>query len=196
MKKLFPIFIIVLILSSCGSLKVYYDYDKSVDFDQFKSFSFYPWDYKNGFQINDYDKHTILMAIQSKLESKGYKYVKDSGEMVVSLFVTLENKTSYDAYTNHYGGWAGYGGGWGYYGFGYGYGYGSGYGYGYSSTTVTETNYEEGTLIIDFFNAADKKLIWQGIGSRDVEYDLDKRDKKLPKNVNQMLARFPVASKN
>jgi len=156
MKKLLPIFIIALILSACSSLKVYNDYDKTVDFNQFKSFNFY--------------------------------WLQETG----LTFVTLKNETSYEAYTNHYGGWAGYGGGWGYYGFGYGYGYGPGY----SSTTITESNYEEGTLIIDFFNAADKKLIWQGIGSREVEYDLDKRDKKLPKNINQMLARFPVASKN
>jgi len=192
MKKLLPIFIIALILSACSSLKVYNDYDKTVDFNQFKSFSFYPWDYKHGYQINDYDKNTIYNAIQREMEEKGYQYTKEVGDLVISLFVTLKNETSYEAYTNHYGGWAGYGGGWGYYGFGYGYGYGPGY----SSTTITESNYEEGTLIIDFFNAADKKLIWQGIGSREVEYDLDKRDKKLPKNINQMLARFPVASKN
>jgi hypothetical protein len=188
MRKLFLFIASVLLLASCSSLEVIYDYDKSVNFNQFKTFSFYPWDIKNGFQINDYDKMTILNAIQSELESKGYQHVKDGGDMVVSTFVTLEGKTSYEAYTNHYGGWAGYGGGWGYYGFGYGYGYGPGY----SSTTVTQRNYQEGTLIIDVFSASDKKLIWQGIGSREVEHDLDARDRKLPKNVGEILARFPV----
>jgi hypothetical protein len=110
--------------------------------------------------------------------------------MIVSLFITVDNKTSYEAYTNHYGGWAGYGGGWGYHGFGYGYGYGPGY----STTTVTERHYTTGSLIIDIFSASDKKLVWQGIGSREVEMDLDKRDKKLPKNVAAILAKFPVAN--
>ena len=191
MKRLFPIFIIVIVLSSCNSLTVNYDYDRTVVFDNFKTFSFYPWDYKNGYQINDYDKQTIIASIKTNLESKGYQFVKEGGDIVVSIFLALENKTSYNAYTNHYNGWAGYGGGWGYSRFGYGYGYGPGY----STTTVTENHYQDGTLIIDIFSAADKKLIWQGIGSREVITDLDKRDRTLPKNVNQILARFPAVKK-
>jgi hypothetical protein len=191
MKKLFSIFVIAVVLSSCSSLEVLYDYDKSVDFNQFKTFGFYPWDYKNGFQINDYDKQTITNAIRSEMEDKGYQYQKEGAEMLISIFVTLEGKTSYEAYANHYGGWAGYGGGWGYYGFGYGYGYGPGY----TTTTVTRRNYQEGTLVIDVFSVAEKKLIWQGIGSREVEYNLEERDRELPKNVRQILAKFPNSRK-
>lgn len=187
MQKLIAIFTFIFILSSCSSLDVYYDLDQSTDFNQFKTFSFYPWDYENGFQMNDYDKETILLSIQSELEEKGYTYMKEGGELAVSIFVTAKGKTSYEAYTDHYGGWAGYGGGWGYSSFGYGYGYGPGY----SSTTVTQRNYVEGSLIIDVFDVADKKLIWQGIGSREAEYNLDKRDKILPQNVAQILAKYP-----
>jgi hypothetical protein len=189
MKKFLTSFAILLFLSSCSSLKVNYDYDHSVDFNQFKSFSFYPWDYKNGFQINEYDKETILMTIKSEMEKKGYKYQKSGGERAISIFLTIEGKTNYKAYINHYNGWAGYGGGWGYSGFGYGYGYGPGY----SITKVTKSQYDQGTLVIDAFNMANKNLIWQGIASSEVEENLDKRDRKLPKNVSQILAKFPVS---
>lgn len=192
MKNMLSIFILMLFLSSCSSLKVYTDSDKTVDFSQFKTFSLYPWDYKHGYQINDYDKGTILNAIRTEMTEKGYEFEKEGGDLVISIFITLDNKTSYTAYTDHYGGWAGYGGGWGYSGFGYGYGYGPGF----STTTVTENNYQEGTLIIDIFNAADKKLIWQGIGSKEVQTDLDKRDQQLPKNVGKILASFPAIKKN
>lgn len=192
MKKILSAFIFsIILLSSCSTLNATYDSDKSVNFSEFSTFSFYPWDWKNGFQINEYDKQTILIAIQDNLEDKGYKYVKEGGEMSVSIFLTLKDKTSYEAYTNHYGGWAGYGGGWGYSGFGYGYGYGPGF----ASTTVSEYNYEEGTLIIDVFNFNEKKLIWQGIGSRQVEPNLEKRDRMLPKNVSQILRPFPKSNK-
>lgn len=165
--------------------------DQKVNFNQFSTFSFYPWDYKHGFQINDYDKQTIMIAIQDNMVKKGYKYVKEGGDLVVSIFLTLKGKTSYEAYNNHYGGWAGYGGGWGYTGFGYGYGYGPGY----TTTTITENNYTEGTLIIDVFNATTKKLLWQGSGSRPVEQNLDKRDRTLPKNVTKILMQFPANKK-
>lgn len=191
MKNLFTLVLFVLMLSSCSSLKVYTDLDKTVDFNQFASFSLYPWDYKNGYQLNDYDKGTIYNAIKTEMTEKGYKFQKEGGDLIISIFLTLDNVTSYEAYTNHYGGWAGYGGGWGYYGFGYGYGYGPGY----STTTVTENNYQKGTLIIDIFNATDKKLVWQGIGAKEVQTDLDKRDKELPNNVGRILAAFPKANK-
>ena len=191
-KFIFLSILVASFLSSCSSLDVTTDWDRSADFNSYSTFSFYPWDYKNGYQINDYDKNTILMAIRSSLEDKGYTYVKEGGDMMVSIFITIKGKTSYQAYTDHYGGWAGYGGGWGYYGFGYGYGYGPGY---YGNTTVTRTDYQEGTLVIDIFDASKKKLIWQGIGSREIEQDLDKRDKKLPKNVHEILAQFPTAHK-
>ncbi len=191
MKNLLLFILSVLIISSCSSLKVYTDYDKTVDFNQFASFSLYPWDYENGYQLNDYDKGTIYNAIKTEMTEKGYKFQKEGGDLIISIFLTLDNVTSYEAYTNHYGGWAGYGGGWGYYGFGYGYGYGPGY----STTTVTENNYQEGTLIIDMFNAADKKLIWQGIGAKEVQTSLDKRDQELPKNVAKILASVPAIIK-
>jgi len=191
MKKLFTLLSVILLLSSCSSLDVTYDFDHSVDFKQFSTFSFYPWDYKNGYQINEYDKQTILIAIQEQMEKKGYTYQKEGGDLVISIFVTIQGKTGYEAYNNHYGGWAGYGGGWGYSGFGYGYGYGSGY----TTTTVTRYSYNEGTLIIDAFSTASKKLVWQGIGSRQVEQNWEKRDRKLPKNVAQMMLRFPLHKK-
>ena len=192
MKRIIAIITLFVSLSSCSSLDVTYDYDRSVNFNQFSTFSFYPWDYKHGFQINEYDKQTIMTAIKSEMEQKGYTYQKQGGELAVSIFLTIKGKTSYKAYTNHYGGWAGYGGGWGYSGFGYGYGYGPGF----SSTTVTQTNYNEGTLIIDVFSIANKKLIWQGIGSRQIEENLDVRDRTLPKNVAQILASFPKLKKD
>jgi len=191
MKKLLSIFTIILFLSSCSSLDVIYDMDQNIDFKEFKTFSFYPWDYKNGYQMNEYDRETILIAIQDQMEKKGYVYQKEGADIVISIFITLQGKVSYNAYNNHYGGWAGYGGGWGYSGFGYGYGYGSGY----TSTTVTEHRYTEGSLIIDAFSVASKKLIWQGIGSREAEPNLEKRDKKLPNNVAKMMIYFPVAKK-
>jgi len=189
MRKLLTTFTIIFLLASCSSLKVNYDMDQSVEFNQFKTFSFYPWDYKHGFQINEYDKETILIAIQDGMENKGYTYKKEGGDLVISLFVTLEGKTDYTAYTNHYGGWAGYGGGWGYSGFGYGYGYGPGY----SSTTVSQSYYNQGTVIIDAFSAVSKKLVWQGIGSDNTEANLEKRDRTLPKKIAQVMMKFPVS---
>ena len=182
--------LIVFILPACSSLDVTNNYDKSVDFKNFSTYSLFPWDTHNDKAINDYDKYTIISSIKDEMESRGYAYVETNGDLIVSLFVVLQNKTSYQAYTTHYGGYAGYGGGWGYYGSPWAYGYG--WGPGYSSTTVQSTNYKQGTLIIDIFQLDNKKLIWQGIGSGEVIEDLDERDRKLPKRISQVFRKFPI----
>ncbi len=184
---------ILLLLNSCSSIDVTNNYDKTVDFKKFKTYSLYPWDKQNDKIINAYDKATIINSIKDQMESRGYKLVDRNGELIVSTFVLLENKTSYQAYTNHYGGYAGYGGGWVYYGSPWAYGYG--WGPGYSTTTVRKVNYTQGTLIIDIFELAGKKLVWQGIGTGEVTDDLAKRDRTLPKNIAHIFRKFPVTKK-
>ncbi len=189
-KLLIPIMLIFLV--SCSTLQVTNNWDKSVNFKEFNTFSMYPWDKQNNKLINELDKQTIIMSVKSEMERRGFKYVEKSGELVVSIFVTLQNKTDYQAYTNHYGGYAGYGGGWGYYGSPWAYGYGWGPGYYGGSTTIRSVNYVQGTLIIDIFEVSNKKLIWQGIGSGEVDDDPATRDRRLPKSISHIFRKFPI----
>jgi len=182
------------LLASCGSVQVTNKWDKSVDFKKFFTFSMYPWDKQNDTLINTYEKDVITKAVIAEMQGRGYKLVEKGGDLIVSTFVTLENKTDYQAYTNHYGGYAGYGGGWGYYGSPWAYGYGWGPGY-YGSTTITSIDYVQGTLIIDMFEMDGKKLIWQGMGVGTVDDNPAKDDRNLPKTISHIFRRFPIAKK-
>jgi hypothetical protein len=177
--------------ASCSSVKIKNNWDKEVEFDSFKTYSLFPWDQHNEEILNDYDKMTIQGAIKNEMNSRGYKHVEKNGELIISTFVIIEEKTSYQAYNYHYGGWAGYGGGWGYYG-GPGY-YGSGL---TPTSTIYSTDYNQGTLIIDIFRLKDKRLVWQGIASGEVQTDLEKRDKRLPMTISQVFRRYPVTKKS
>ncbi len=185
----------LLLLASCSSIQVTNNWDQKLDFKQFKTFSLYPWDKQNDSIVNDYDKETITAAIMSEMQLRGYKHVEKGGDLIVSTFVTLQNKTDYQAYTNHYGGYAGYGGGWGYYNSPWAYGYGYGPGYYGGTTTITSVNYVQGTLIIDIFELKSKKLVWEGIGTGTVDDNLAARDRNLPKYISHIFRRFPVAKK-
>jgi len=186
--RILLILVLIALMTACDGVKVTNNWDKKVDFSQFKTYSLYPWDKQNDEIINDYDKQTIVTAIKSEMEKRGYEYVKSKGELVVSTFIIIDSKTSYQAYTNHYGGWAGYGGGWGYAGRAGFYAYGPVN----NSTTIYSTSYEQGTLIIDVFSFADKRLIWQGIGTAKVTDNMDKRDRRLPTAITAMFRRYPV----
>lgn len=192
MKKLL-IPILLIFLYSCSSLQVTNNFDKDVNFKSFKTYSLYPWDKQNDSVVNEYDRQTIITSVKNEMERRGYKYVEKDGELIVSMFIILKNKTDYQAYTNHYGGYAGYGGGWGYYGSPWAYGYG--WGPGFNSTTITSRDYLQGTLLIDIFELSAKKLVWQGIGTGEVDDNLAKRDRNLPKSISHIFRRFPIPKK-
>lgn len=192
-KLLIPIMLVFLV--SCSTVQVTNNWDKTLDFKEFKTFSMYPWDKQNDELINEYDRETITMSVISEMERRGYEHVEKGGELIVSTFVILENKTDYQAYTNHYGGYAGYGGGWGYYGSPWAYGYGWGPGYYGGNTTITKVDYLQGTLIIDLFELKSKKLVWQGIGTGKVDDNPATRDRKLPKTISHIFRKFPVPKK-
>ena len=84
-------------------------------------------------------------------------------------------------------GFDGYGYG-GYYGYGPGWGYGSGY----STTTINEYDYVEGTLVCDIFDKKEEKLIWEGIGTKTVDENLQTREKNIPYSVKKIMAQYPV----
>jgi len=189
MKNLLIIFSLGLILNSCSSgMDVVSDYDKSADFSSYKTFQLLPWDDDLQELMSMTAQSAIDEAIKNEMILKGYTYVEQGADLVVSTYVHLDEKTGVTAYNNYYGT-----GGYGYYGgFGYGYGYGyGGGGVGYATTTYQEYSIMVGSLIIDFYDQAERKLVWQGIGTDELSDKRAKNQKKLPSYVRQVLYDFP-----
>ena len=182
-------FSILLILNSCSGLKVVSDVDPTIDWTQYKTFEYYGWAEESDKILTRFDRDRIENSFGEEFEKRGLNYVESGGDMIVTLFIVVEQKTSQTATTTTMGGYGGYYGG--YYGYGPGYGWGPGYG-GMSTTTIQDYDYQVGTLVIDVFDAKEKKLIWEGIGTKTVDEDPQTRDKNIPKSVQKIMARFPV----
>lgn len=178
---LYSIFLLIIFLSGCSSIKVTADQDKDTDFSKYKTYSFLGWQ-KNSDQIlNRFDMERMYDAFDEEFKKRGMTFVEENGDMAVSLFLVLSKETSTTAYTDHYGG---------------GYGrynrYGYGWGGGYSTTTYTESDYLKGTLVMDAFDEASGSQIWQGIATRTVTEDPAKREKTIPQSVNALMSKFPI----
>jgi len=190
---LFGFIALIFIFSSCASsIKVSSQYDHEVDFNQYKTYSYLGWSNNSGDLMNDFDKRRVEAAFAYEFENRGMKYVETGGDVEISLFLVTEQKTATTAYTNHYGAGGpsgyGYGGGYG----GYYYGSAWGWGGGYSSTSYHEYDYTQGTLVCDVFDAKEKKLVWQSVGSGTVDDDSSSRDKGIPKAVAKIMSGYPV----
>ena len=178
--KLFPI-LIIFIITSCASVSVSSDYDKSTDFSNYKTYAFY----KKGIdkvEISDLDKRRILRAIEANMDAKGFVKSEDP-DLLVNIFTKSREKI--DIYNNAYYGWYPWYYGYGFYGPGYGYGYG--FGYNNVSTSV------EGTLFIDLIDAHKKELAWQGIGKGILasSKNIDKKVERINEFVTEIMMQYP-----
>lgn len=169
--KILPL-LLLLVFTSCSTVRVATDYDKEVNFDQYNSFAFF----KPGIdkaEISDLDKKRILRAIDSELMDKGMTK-SESPDLLVSIFT--KERERIDVYNNNFG----YGWGW------YPWYYGSYYG----GSSVSRTS--EGTLFIDLIDAKTNNLVWQGMGSADlVTQNMEKKEARIREIVQEILAKYP-----
>ncbi len=195
MKKYIYLIGLALVTTACGSgVAVTSDYDKTADFSKYKTFTYYGWADKSDQLLTQFDKDRFESAFQNEFGMRGWTVNQTDGEAIVSLYLVVDQKTSYDSYTDHYntGMYGGmYSGGYGYAGGGYG----MGMGMGSSTTTTTQRDYEVGSLIVDVFDAETKKQIWQGIGKKTISENKTKREEHINDAVAKIMKAFPIQPK-
>ncbi len=182
--KLSSAVLVAFLFTACSSTKYYVDMDKGVDFSKFKTYQYYGWAEESNKILNDIDQRRIESAFGREFDKRGMQYVEENGDLIVTLYIVTEKKTQTTANTTHMGG----------YGYGGHYGWGPAYGWGASSshTTFNEYDYTVGTLIIDVYDAKDKKLIWESIAQGTVDEKTKGREERINKIVANMMKDYPV----
>ena len=186
-KTIIYLFLASVLFSSCSSLSVTSDYDKDADFAKFKTFEYYGWAKESDKHINDIDKRRIETAFSDEAYERGLSFVKENGDLIITLFIVIKQETETTANTSYYGG--GYGG---YYGYGPGWGWGPGMGMGYSNTYYSTYDYNVGTLVIDVYDKAEKKLIFEARASKTISSNPKKREESIKYIASEMMKDYPV----
>jgi len=178
MKKIFGVIIITILISACTAIKVKQEYDKTADFNAYKTFSIYPWNAENGAFINRDDQEYLVSSVAWELESRGYKRVDYNGDLIVDIYVFLSSQTASTTYYNYYttGFWSSY--------------YYAPYGFGFS-TAYSVYQVEKGTVMINVFDSKAKKLVWHSEGKGTVESDPQYREQTIPKSIEKVFFKFP-----
>jgi hypothetical protein len=168
--KLLPV-LAFFILASCSSVRVNSDYDKKVNFENYKTYAFL----KSGVdkvEISDLDKKRILRSIDEVMSTKGF--TKDSNpDLLISIFT--KEKERVDVYNS----------------FGFGWGWNPWWGMNYTNVSTTP----EGVLFIDLIDAKTKELVWQGEGSGYLTKDTHKKDERIKTFVTKILEQYPPNKK-
>jgi Domain of unknown function (DUF4136) len=145
MKRAFFSLWLLTAIVSCGpSLRVFSDYDKDMNIASYKT---YTWlDAKaiegkgtNPLYYNELNDKRIKTAVDAEMAAKGYRWVENSGDLILHYHIVVEDKT---AVSNEP------------------------WGYNYSpywvNRRVNVYQYREGSLIIDLMDNKANTLVWRG----------------------------------
>ncbi|NQX76924.1 DUF4136 domain-containing protein [Gilvibacter sp.] len=172
MKKFLPLaLLVVLVMSSCTSVRVVSDYDTTASFNTYQSFAFFKPGVDKA-QISDLDKKRILRAIDTELTAKGM-IKSDNPDLLISIFTKERERV--DVYNNN---------------FGWGWGWNPWWGGGFGGSTVSSRT--EGTLYIDLIDTTTNELVWQGMGTANISHlSVDKKIARIQEIVGKILEEYP-----
>jgi len=178
---------IVGLFFGCSTISVNNDYDPAVDFGSLKTFSWIEKENTN--EAPTIADNTLLTdrierSVDAVLEAKGLrKAPRSEADFLISQHIGVQQKLQVD--TTQYG-----------YGYGFGYGAWGGPIGGFPSQT-TISQYEQGTLVIDFVRPENRNLIWRGTGQSRVRKTTSpqEREKLIRAAVPKILDQFPPKQK-
>ena len=175
----FLITIIDLVVSCGTSLKVISNYDKNVNFQQYKTFAVDTMRINE--RISQLNINRINNAVKADLVKKGFTENVSDPDLKVRTAAMLKDEQSAAVGTDNGGtykswDWEGSVGASRY-------------------TTYNLQNYKDGSLLIDIADAKTNKLVWEGIGNKEVGKLLKDPDKEVPAIVASVMAGFPPKEK-
>ncbi len=154
--------------------------DSSADFSAYRTFGFYaPLAMeKDGYATPT--SEAIKAAARTQMEARGYVFVTENPDLWVNINTYIEERT--DVYTTPT--------------VDYGYYYSYRHGYvlvPYWTEQTNVTRFSEGTMNIDVVDAAQNRLIWEGIAvGRIPKLKPEERNAKISAAVAEIFQRFPV----
>ncbi|MUU79562.1 DUF4136 domain-containing protein [Winogradskyella endarachnes] len=161
---------VLLVLTSCGSV-VNYDYEKSTDFSNYKTYSYYD-DMETG--LSELDTKRLMRAIDSELKTMGLTR-SDNPDFFIDIQsqqVTNRNNSTV----------------------GVGVGGGGGRGFGGVSVGIpVGQNQQTREIIIDFVDETKTGLFWQAVSESKYNSNAspEKREAVFAKLVEKVFAEYP-----
>lgn len=173
--KAFKLLILTLLVSSCSSVRVNYDYDKQIDFSSYKTYNYYS-DLETG--LSDLDSKRLLNILDDALQSKGLSLSENP-----DFYINIQSSEYENVQRNTVG--VGLGGG------------GRNVGGGVSVGIPIGQSKLSRQIIFDFIDEEGKGLFWQAVteSNYNPKASPEKRELNLETIVNKIIAGYPPERK-
>jgi hypothetical protein len=172
-----PLLLTIAFAPFAAAEKPQIQWDPAYDFSSIRTFQWQPNVESTLEQRNPFMHSRVVSAVDYELSATGLTEVQSNADVYVTYHASAENKVRLESDSYGYG-FGGYGrGGWGTYGYGVA---------GPVMTTTRVVEYEEGTLVVDIWDASDRQLVWRGTLSRVFAEDPQKAEKQVVKAIEAM----------
>ncbi len=153
---------------------VNFDYDKTVDFSTFKTYSMGQMSKLS----NPLQQQRLDQILDEQLTAKGLTKMESGGDLLVQVHAAHQNKTRITGDTMGFApGWNG----WGRYG---------GFG-GMGNTMINVREITEGQLTIDLIESKENQLVWRAIATDYLSDKPEKVAKSIQKAVTKAFKHYP-----
>lgn len=167
-----------------SSAQIHVDFNKEVNFKQYKTFRFEPGTVIRKLGVRDTDNtfmnQYIDKAVTKDLIAKGLTPSSNHPDLVITYLAGAREKQQVQNYMN----------GPGFYPYSGFYGFGGWWGPGWNNFWVR--NYEEGTIIIDVYDAKKAQLVWRAYAVSSI--NKFNEEQFVQKQVNKSFKHFPPKS--
>lgn len=179
MKKIFELPVLILLgmalAAGCATYTTQYDYDPEARFEELGTYNWLNPPGK-GQAVDELTLKRIKASLERHLAQKGYSIVTSNPDFLIAIHGGKEKKVNVVDWGYTYRGNEHYR-----------------YGYAPREKQINVYQYETGTLILDFVDAASQELIWRGSVSKVIDPNPtpEKRDKVINEAVARVLEKFP-----
>ena len=166
------VLVIALLTSSMMiAQEVQTNYMPGTDFTKYHT---YKWvNIENGAHPNQIVNQEIIQAIDSQLATRGLtKTDSDQADLYIGYQVAVNQQKQWTAF-------------------------GTGVGWGGGMATATSSTIDNGTLVLDMYDPATKKLVWTGRATKTLNPsgNPEKNQKNIDKAMEKLLKHFPPEGK-
>jgi hypothetical protein len=152
---------------SASAQQVFIDYDHRAPFSDYRT---YTWVRKPR-TPDPFMADRIVDAVNAQLAAKGWQLVPANADVGIAANVATRRARTVESFYSGFPGWR--------------------WGWGPGAVTTTVNTYPVGTLVVDFFDAHEKRIVWRGVAREALSENPGKDTKKLNKAVEKLLKNFP-----
>jgi hypothetical protein len=170
----------ILLLAAVPALaqRVYIEYDQDYDGSAVKTFAWAETAETSVASTQPLLHSRIVTGIEHYLALSGAHEDTNNPDVYVTYHTSTRKEISVDVSNYGYG----YSAGWGSYGRRY-----PSYGGSYGTSSATVRSYDKGTLVVDIWDAASKKLVWRGTA---VDITVSDNPERMKKRVDKALKKI------